>query len=102
MIVKTHEAYEHSQRIAGEILKVVVAGQEVPDRNNIEWDDCCKFHKLYGVWEAKHWLPVVKAMKRRILVESELDWMAGICHALDGKPDAIMKIIQGLPSHDER
>jgi len=86
------------QRVANnEKVRVAIAGQEIPDHNTIEWGDCCEVHELYGVREAKYWLPVVEALKRKIPVHSKLDWLAGICHALDGRPDSIMKIIQRLP-----
>ena len=78
-------------------VRVVVAGRTVPEKNNIEWGHCCDFHDLYGVVEAQHWLPIVQAMKRRIAVENPKDWLAGVCHALKGKPDDIMKVIEGLP-----
>jgi hypothetical protein len=80
-----------------EKIRTAIAGQEIPTPENIEWGPNCQVYDLFGVPEAKYWLPVINTMKRRIPVEHELDWMSGICHALKGNPDAIMKIIQGLP-----
>ncbi len=78
-------------------LRVVIAGQTVPDKLNIEWSQCCHEHRLYGVPEARHWLPVIEAMGRYIPDEPPLIWLAGVCHALQGKPAEIIKIIEGLP-----
>lgn len=78
-------------------IRVALAGQEVPDPKTIEWGRCCEMHELFGVREAKHWVPVVENLDRVIPVEHPLDWLAGICHALDGQPDKIMKIIKKLP-----
>jgi energy-coupling factor transporter ATP-binding protein EcfA2 len=82
-------------------LRVLLAGQKVPDANNIEWGHCCAAHQLYGVPEAKDWWPVVEAMNRHIPVSSPLDWLAGVCHALGGRPKEIMQVIQGLPRREE-
>jgi hypothetical protein len=82
-------------------VRVVVAGQQVPDEHNIEWGQCCSKHELFGVLEAKHWMPVVKEMKRRLPVEPGEVWLAGICHARNGRPDEIMKIIKALPKEQE-
>ncbi len=78
-------------------VRVVIAGQSVPDRHNIEWGNCCLEHRLYGVPEAAHWLPVIEALGLYIPNESPLNWLAGVCHALQGKPAAIAKVIEGLP-----
>lgn len=78
-------------------LRVVIAGQIVPDKHNIEWGECCREHRLYGVPEAVHWLPVIQALGRYIPNDSPLNWLAGVCHALQGNPAAIIKIIEGLP-----
>jgi len=78
-------------------IRVVIAGQKVPESKNIEWGNCCDLHELYGVREAKYWLPVVEDLGRIIPEEPQLTYLAGICHALAGRPEAIMKIIQGFP-----
>jgi hypothetical protein len=80
-----------------ERVRVVIAGQDVPDRRNIEWGECCQELTLYGVHEAKHWLPVVQAMGRRVPVDPADTWLAGVCHALKGDPAVIMRVIEGLP-----
>ena len=81
-------------------VRVVVAGQTVPEKNNIEWGHCCTAHDLYGVVEARHWMPIVRAMKRRIAVENPESWLGGVCHALKGNPDGIKKVIEGLPREE--
>jgi hypothetical protein len=83
-------------------LRILLAGQKVPDAHNIEWGHCCAAHQLYGVPEAKYWLPVVEAMQRHIPFDDPLTWLAGVCHALKGHPKDIMAVIEGLPRREER
>ncbi|MYM93061.1 ATP-binding protein [Duganella vulcania] len=78
-------------------VRVVIAGQTVPTAG-IEWGDCHTVHELYGVREAHEWMPVVDALQKHIPVKSVEDWLAGICHALNGQPGEIMKIIKALPN----
>lgn len=83
-----------------DLVRVLVAGQIVPDEMNIEWGHCCETRRLYGVPDAEHWLPVVREMGRFIDPEKVGDpkaWLAGVCFALKGRPGEIMKIIEGLP-----
>lgn len=80
-----------------EQVRVLIAGKEVPDRNNIEWGHCCVHRQLYGVPEARHWLPVVQAMRRQLPLDQPLTWLAGVCYALKGDPSEIMKAIERLP-----
>lgn len=82
----------------GERLRVVVAGQKVPNPRNIEWGHCCIHHELFGVREAKYWLPVIVSLGKRVPVQPELTYLAGICHACNGRPDEIMKCIMSFPS----
>lgn len=77
-------------------VRVVVAGQNVPDAG-IEWGHCCNSHELYGVPEAHQWLPVVESLGKCIPAEHPMDWLAGICHALDGQPAKIIEVIKNLP-----
>jgi hypothetical protein len=69
---------------------VVVAGQNLPDRSNIEWGRHCVSYDLYGVEEAQHWLPIVQAKNKHIPFDAPLTWLAGVCHALRGDPKSIM------------
>jgi len=78
-------------------VRVLIAGQSIPDANNIVWGQCSITQRLIGVPEAHHWLPVVKTMNRYIPGVDPLSWLAGVCHALKGQPDEIMKIIEALP-----
>lgn len=73
------------------VVRVVMAGQKVPDGNNIDWGHCCTLHELRGVPNAKHWLPVIEAMKLRVPANDPLSWLVGICDALKGRPSAIMQ-----------
>lgn len=80
-------------------LRILLAGQHVPDAHNIEWGSCCHKRDLYGVQDARHWMPVVAALNRSIDAPGidPFSWLAGICHALKGRPSAIMKVIESLP-----
>lgn len=78
-------------------MRVLLAGQKTPDPNNIEWGDCCKHLPLLGIIDAHEWLPVVEAMGRNIEMDNPIDWLAGVCHALKGRPEAILKVIESLP-----
>lgn len=78
-------------------LRVMIAGQKVPNRNNIEWGHCCDHHDLPGVPEAPHWLPVLQNMGRHVPNRNPEDWLAGVCAAFNGRPDSIMKVIEALP-----
>jgi hypothetical protein len=83
-------------------VRVVVAGQAVPDHNNIDWGQYCVARDLYGVREAQHWLPIVLAMNRELPFGGSLTWLAGVCHALQGDPKSIMQVIEGLPRREVR
>lgn len=80
-------------------LRVLIAGQTVPDHQEHanEWGHCCSPFQLVGVKEARFWLPVVNKLGYRVPAENSLDFMAGICHVLKGRPAEIMKIIEGFP-----
>jgi hypothetical protein len=78
-------------------IRMLIAGQTIPDEHNITWGHCCKTQCLYGVPDAQHWLPIVQNMQRIIPFQDPLTWLAGVCHALQGKPNEIMKIIEALP-----
>lgn len=75
-------------------VRVAVAGQEIPDPNTIEWDYCCEKYELFGVREAKHWMPVIESLG---LMTPDEQWLAGVCFALNGRPDLIMQTIERLP-----
>jgi hypothetical protein len=76
-------------------MRVVIAGQTVPQ--SFEWSRFCELKELYGVRDAEEWLPVIRAKGRRIPIEPQLIFLAGICHALNGNPGAIAKVIDGFP-----
>lgn len=75
-------------------MRVVVAGQHVPDANNITWGHCCHRRHLSGVPDAEAWLPVVAAMGRQL---PSLDYLAGACAMAKGNPSEIIKFIETLP-----
>lgn len=80
-----------------ESVRVGIAGKTVPSAG-IEWSQCHALHELFGVSEAAEWLPVLKALGKQVPVQPAETWLAGICHALNGKPSEIMKIVQSLPN----
>jgi hypothetical protein len=88
------------------LMRVLVAGQKTPEHNNIEWGDCCQHHRLLGISDAQEWMPVVEAMGRFIEEDTSkgitpIGWLSGVCHALKGRPDAIIKVIEDLPCKKE-
>lgn len=83
-------------------VRALIAGQTLPDATNIEWGYCSTVNELFGVPEAKHWLPIVQEMNRSIPFDEPLTWLAGVCHALEGRPKNIMQIIEGLPRKDKK
>lgn len=86
-------------------LRIVIAGQEVPDSDTGEdWVGCCSEHHLCGVREANSWLPVVEAMGRTFphYINVPLDYLAGICDLCNGLPSLIIEFISKLPKIDEQ
>ncbi|MFI3189978.1 hypothetical protein BCS42_07415 [Crenothrix sp. D3] len=77
-------------------MRVVIAGKSVPE--SFEWNHCCELKQLYGVHDAKEWLSVIKSKKKIIPAQNPMDFLAGICHALNGNPSAIARVIDGFPS----
>lgn len=78
-------------------VRIVIAGQEVPDKNSIVWGHCCQEYVLRGVREAHHWLPVIVAKGRYVPVPDQISGIATICELLRGKPDQINAWIETLP-----
>jgi len=81
-----------------ENLRVTVAGQIVPDASRIEWGHCCEKWTLYGVKEAKHWLPVVEALGKKIPSPEPFGFLQGICSAFKGNPSEIFEHIKNFPA----
>lgn len=79
-----------------ENIRVAIAGQTVPVVS-IDWNQYYRQFELFGVSEAKEWLPVVEGLNRFIPSKSPEEWLAGICYYLRGQPAAIMKVIESLP-----
>jgi hypothetical protein len=77
--------------------RVVLAGQKIPEKS-IDWHHCCDMYELYGVKEARHWLPVIESLGKRVPVEPAEIWLGGICHALKGNPKEIMSMIKDFPN----
>ncbi len=79
-------------------MRVVIAGQTVPDHNNIAWGGACdRVHDLNGVEVAEHWMYVVRTLGRRIDAPDPHSALVGICKFAKGRPDVIMQFIEGLP-----
>jgi hypothetical protein len=80
------------------VVRAIIAGRILPDHTNIEWANCCApICSLAGVHQAADWMPIVKAMRRRIGHRDPESYLGGICDITGGHPDRIMKFIQGLP-----
>lgn len=82
-----------------ENLRLVIAGQNVPDNEtSAEWADNCCLYNLHGVTQPEHWIPVVKAMGREFPPDRDpLSYMDGICTAFNGQPADIKKTLEALP-----
>lgn len=78
-------------------VRVAVAGKTVPEAG-IEWRACHVLHELYGVEDAREWLPVVAALGKAVPAEHPMDYLAGICRALKGQPATIMEVIKTFPA----
>jgi energy-coupling factor transporter ATP-binding protein EcfA2 len=83
-------------------VRILVAGQRVPDENNIDWGYCCTTHHLRGVPQAEHWLPIVEAMELRVPAPDPLSWLRGICGVLKGQPSEIMKYLKAEQERSPR
>jgi len=77
-------------------VRVAIAGQSVPDAG-IEWNHCHVIHELFGVRDAREWLPVIAALGKKVPVEPAEVWLGGICYSLKGNPAAIMEVIKTFP-----
>lgn len=79
-------------------VRVLVAGQKTPDSHthHFEWGHCCQNQDLFGVHEAQHWLPVVHHLYPRIPDDMALFLLKTACRAYQGRPEAIMKVIQAV------
>lgn len=82
-------------------VRVVVAGQVVPEHFGATWENCCRAHGLAGVREAHHWLPVITAMGRYVDQPDPISAIGAICEYLKGDPDKIKQWIEGLPQRKD-
>jgi len=80
------------------VVRATIAGTVLPDHANIDWADCCApICSLAGVPQAADWMPIIKAMRRRIEDDHPESVLVGICLTLAGRPNKIMEVIQALP-----
>lgn len=82
-------------------LRVVIAGQTVPEPGIEDWSEYHALHELYGVKDARDWMPVVTALGKVIPSSHPIEWMAGTCNALKGRPAEIMAVIEALPNAED-
>lgn len=87
-----------------ENLRVLIAGQKVPDHREHaeEWGDCCSTFQLTGIKEARFWIPVIESLGYVVPSKNPLDYMAGVCDVLCGRPSDIMKWIEGFPRRADK
>ncbi|HEX8185452.1 MAG TPA: hypothetical protein VF747_11890, partial [Blastocatellia bacterium] len=78
-------------------IRVLIAGQELPDQNNIIWQDLSMTRAMPGVPNVEDWMPVLRATGRKPAVRDVRSWLAGVCVALNGRPAEIMQLIESLP-----
>lgn len=74
-------------------VRVIVGGQSVPELTG-SWPGCMSLHELRGVMEAEEWLRWGSAQGIEI---QGLEYMAGICKALEGKPNEIVQLLASFP-----
>lgn len=79
-------------------VRVLVAGQKVPNWNNIEWGKLVRKRHLTGVREVDQWMHVFEALERMVDFASPHDFLATLCYHCKGQPDVIRQAIEGLPS----
>ncbi|MCI5165780.1 MAG: ATP-binding protein [Candidatus Electrothrix sp. GM3_4] len=81
------------------LLRIVVAGQEVLSTKTCEpWARCCKEYNLTGVPDPEEWLLVVEQLCKRVPADHPIDFLRGICTALQGNPAGIINLIKSFPS----
>jgi energy-coupling factor transporter ATP-binding protein EcfA2 len=83
---------------ACKLLRIVIAGQEVPDTDTgEEWVDFCCKYELKGVPTPEDWLPVIKERGFRVPSEHPLDYLACLCDFTKGSPGQISAFIETFP-----
>jgi AAA ATPase domain len=78
-------------------VRVAIAGRAVPDPANIEWGHCSILHKLIGVTEPDHWLPLIEEMGYSVPGTQPRGFVECMCDILKGHPHSIMQYINGFP-----
>lgn len=80
-------------------IRVLIAGQEVPDAHNIEWGPCCAEPcELTGVHDPRHWLPVMEKLGKVVPTGDPLEMLAWICRRYKGDPKPIADMIRSFPN----
>ena len=83
-------------------VKVVIAGQNVPDSNNIDWGEYCKHIILQGISNPHEWVSIIEQKNKSInFTVDSINWLHGVCNALQGSPALILKIIDDLPEKEK-
>ncbi|MDD2814199.1 MAG: AAA family ATPase [Thiotrichaceae bacterium] len=80
-------------------LRVVLAGQTVPDEKTIQWGHCCTLQPLKPSFCAEDWLPVITELNRKIPHNmNPLQFLDVLCkNEAFYNPATIRKFIEGLP-----
>lgn len=74
-------------------LRVLVGGQTLPEPAP-EWSLITSINDLQGVTDAKAWM--VWGEEQGIQIPT-LEWMAGLCTGLEGRPSKIIQMLKTLP-----
>lgn len=79
-------------------VRVLIAGQSTPNllEHDFEWGYCCQAQEMHGVHEAEHWLPIVHHFYPHVPHEMAMFLLRTVCRANQGRPEAIMKVIQAV------
>jgi hypothetical protein len=81
-------------------LRVVIAGEDVPELPNFVWGEYCEKFDLKGVLDAKEWMSVVSALEKRVPDEHPTSYLHAVCDFYNGHPGDIRTFIQGFEYSD--
>lgn len=84
-------------------LRVVLAGQTVPDEKTIQWGHCCTLQSLKANCQPDDWISVVEALKKKSPYShiGLFETLEILCFSFREQPDSLMKTIHGFPDCED-
>lgn len=76
-------------------LRIVIAGQQVPDENSIGYGNYTTLLKLEGVTRAEDWVEYMESRKCQSKLDA-MELMKFMCHHYKGHPQEIASVIESL------